>query len=144
MILKGKWKGVYKYNNQKYQEISGFEQTNFQLSIESFQNSVFRGTIQDDLSTGGTEGIGTIQGKINENRVEFIKEMPTLTLFIDNQGGRKIYNKPHPKIYYQGILSANQKTITGTWKIKFSIIWKGIIPIILLPTSGTWSIQNDE
>jgi hypothetical protein len=137
MITKGHWIGSYKFNNPAYQNMVGFEQTNFEIDIQDVYQEHFTGTVRDDLSTGGTEGVGKITGKADGEKIEFIKQMPVWTL-IDQKGTRKTYNKKHPKIYYSGIFSQDKKTISGQWKFKLGFHWIGILPIPIIPVKGTW------
>ena len=144
MINIGRWTGSYKYDKEINQKILGFDSTNFEIEITNVVNNTFKGVIQDDLSTGGTEGLGEIAGKVFGNKVEFIKQMPISTIIIDNKGTRKTLNKKHPKIYYTGTFSDDRKTISGSWRFKFGFIWFGIIPIPYFPTKGTWKMNLKE
>ena len=144
MIEIGHWIGQYKFDKEGHQKMSGFEATNFEIEITKVDADNFVGKVQDDLSTGGTEGIGKIIGKISGEKIEFIKQMPIMTLLVDKDGTRKTLNKKHPKIYYQGIFSSDRKSISGQWRFKFGVIWFGVIPIPIAPTKGTWAMKLKE
>tara|TARA_R110002167_G_scaffold79828_2_gene219852 strand:- start:1198 stop:1632 length:435 start_codon:yes stop_codon:yes gene_type:complete len=140
MIQLGNWSGNYSFLNPEINKIRGFEKTNFSIKITAVEKNKFTGRIQDDLTTGGTEGVGEIIGQINNNKVEFVKKMPIMTILVDSKGTRKTYNKKHRPIYYSGEFSIDKKTVTGTWRFKFGFIWIGIIPIPVKPSKGTWSM----
>ena len=144
MIAKGSWKGQYKYDDKSIQNVIGFEQTNFEIEIISTNDESFTGTVQDDLTTGGTRGVGEIIGKVNGMRVEFVKQMPIMSLIVNKRGTRKILNQKHRKIYYIGSLSDDGKRVSGRWKFKFGFIWTGMLPRIGLPTKGTWTMSRAE
>lgn len=144
MIEIGQWVGQYKFEKEVHQKMSGFESTNFELEVIKADNNNFFGKIQDDLSTGGTEGVGEIIGKISGEKIEFIKQMPIMTLMVGKNGTRETLNKKHRKIYYQGIFSSDRKSISGQWRFKFGFIWLGIIPIPVSPTKGTWTMKLKE
>ena len=144
MIIKGNWKGQYKYNLKAHPDIKGLEATNFEIEILSIVNEYFTGSVQDDLKTGGTEGIGEITGTITGNKIEFTKQMPVKTVLFNKRLGRKTFNKKHPPIYYSGTFSEGGKTVSGTWKFKFGFLWIGIFPIPMPPTSGTWTMSLIE
>jgi hypothetical protein len=124
--------------------MSGFEQTNFEIEITKVDNNSFIGTVKDDLTTGGTEGIGHIEGKVAGNNVKFVKQMPVMTLLVDRRGTRKTFNKKHRHIYYSGTFSGDRKSISGQWRHKFGFIWFGPIPIPILPVKGTWTMKLKE
>jgi len=141
MITTGHWIGQYKYDKAIHQEMNGFERTNFEIEITKVDNNHFTGIVRDDLSTGGTEGIGEITGKISGNRIEFIKQMPVMTLLLDKDLPRKTLNKKHPKIYYRGTFSVDGLSIAGQWRFKIGLTWFGFIPVLLHPTKGTWTMS---
>jgi hypothetical protein len=144
MIEIGYWIGEYKFDKEVHQKMSGFDSTNFEIEITKVDNCNFSGKVQDDLSTGGTEGIGEIIGKVSGEKIEFIKQMPVMTLMVGKDGIRKKLNKSHRKIYYQGIFSGDRKSISGKWRFKFGFIWFGLIPIPVTPTKGTWTMKIKE
>ena len=124
--------------------MSGFLQTNFDIEITSVDKNNFIGKVQDDLSTGGTEGVGEITGNVVGENVHFIKQMPIMTLMIGKDGTRKTFNKKHRKIYYSGTFSSDRKSISGQWRFKFGFLWIGFLPIPVIPTKGTWTMKISE
>ena len=141
MIEKGIWIGQYKFDNKAHLEITGFESTNFEIEITKVENNNFTGKVQDDLTTGGTEGIGEIAGKVFGENIQFVKQMPIMTVLLGKEGIRKTYNKKHRKIYYLGTFSGDRKSISGQWKFKFGFIWFGFIPVPVTPTKGAWKMK---
>ncbi len=141
MIQTGRWIGHYKFDREIQQKMNGFEFTNFEIEITCVDNNTFSGKVQDDLTTGGTEGTGEIKGKVSGNDVEFVKQMPIMTLLIGKEGKRKTLNRKHRRIYYTGTFSSDKRSVSGKWRFKFGFIWFGIIPIPVSPTSGTWSMR---
>lgn len=144
MIEKGTWTGSYRFSDPKINKIRGFEQTNFVIQIREVDGESFSGTVEDDLSTGGMEGVGEIHGKVIGDRIEFVKQMPRMTLLVDKNGTRKTQNKKHRLLYYSGQFSADKKEIKGAWKFKPGFIWYGIIPIPVGSTKGTWTMDLKE
>jgi len=144
MISHGTWKGQYKYDDKFHQKLKGVDATNFEIIITSTEGDRFNGSVQDDLTTGGTEGIGEIVGKISGDKIEFIKQMPVMTVMVDKKGTRKTFNRKQRKIYYTGVFSNDRKTITGQWQFKFGFIWIGIIPIPVQANKGTWAMHLTE
>lgn len=140
MIQIGQWKGYYNYFGEKVNKFRQFENTNFDIEILTVDGNHFTGKVQDDLDTGGAEGVGDITGQIHENRIDFVKAMPVLTLIVDEKGTRKIFNKKHPPIFYTGEFSSDARTVNGTWQIRFGIVWFGIIPLPIMPLKGAWSM----
>lgn len=144
MIVKGIWKGQYKYDNKVHQKHKGVDATNFEINITTVDNNHFSGTVEDDLITGGTEGIGEITGVVTGKLVEFIKQMPVKTILNPHTGERKTYNKKHPKIYYTGMMSEDGKSITGKWKFKPGVIVLAIMLLFGVKNSGTWTMTLCE
>jgi hypothetical protein len=144
MIKIGHWIGHYKFDKEAHQKMTGFDSTNFEIEITHLDKNIFFGTVKDDLFTGGTEGIGEVHGKVKGDIVEFVKQMPVMTLLVDKVGTRKTLNKKHRKIYYSGTFSSDKKSISGQWRFKFGFIWSGLIPIPVIPTKGTWTMKLTE
>jgi hypothetical protein len=144
MIEKGNWKGLYKYHNKVHQELKGVDGTKFEIDITKIDNGHFAGTIQDDLATGGTEGVGEITGHVIGNQMYFVKQMPVLTVLILRDGTRKTFNKKHRKIYYTGTFSDDGKTVSGQWKFKFGFTLVGLLLIIGKANKGTWTMTLTE
>lgn len=144
MIQTGQWTGNYSFDNDKISKARGFEKTFFEIEILSVSDKMFTGEIQDDLTTGGTEGIGEILGKITGNGIDFVKLMPVLTLLVGKNGTRKTYNKKHRPIYYTGQFSSDGQTVGGTWRFKFGFIWIGIFPVPIMPCKGIWSMTRKK
>ncbi|TFF36326.1 hypothetical protein [Mucilaginibacter psychrotolerans] len=139
MIAKGNWQGYYQFDNKRHESMRGHKHTYFGIAIVNIADNRFSGTVQDDLASGGTEGIGEITGTVDGDEVEFIKQMPVMTV-LRADGTRQTFNKKHRKIYYAGKLSADGMSISGQWRFKFGFLWIGIIPIPMPPTSGTWTM----
>jgi hypothetical protein len=139
--MKGTWNGYYTYNNQAAQEAIGHQMTYFKLKIKEINKDYFTGEVSDDLESGGSAGIGFIKGVINKRNVDFIKEMPINTI-IDFDGKRREFDRKHPKIYYSGILSLDNKTIEGEWRFKFGFMFIGFLPIPVLPTKGKFEMRK--
>ena len=113
MIQLGQWAGHYSFMDEKINKIRGFEKTFFEIEILSVNNNEFAGKIQDDLTTGGTEGIGQVSGKIVGDRIDFVKLMPVMTWIVDREGTRKTLNRKHSPIYYSGQFSSDGQTFRG-------------------------------
>lgn len=144
MIKIGHWVGQYKFDKEVHQKMTGFDSTNFEIEITTVDNNNFLGKVQDDLTTGGTEGIGEIEGKVRGDIVEFVKQMPVMTLLVGNKGRKNTLNRKHRKIFYSGIFSSDRKSISGQWRFRFGFIWFGLIPIPIAPTKGTWEMKLTE
>lgn len=140
MIAKGSWQGYYQFDNKAHESMRGHKQTYFGIDIVNVYGNQFSGTVQDDLASGGTEGIGEITGTVDGSRVEFVKQMPVMTV-LRADGTRQTFNKKHRKIYYSGELSADGKSISGQWRFKFGFLWIGIIPIPMESSKGTWAMS---
>ncbi|HUM98772.1 MAG TPA: hypothetical protein PK275_13025 [Chitinophagaceae bacterium] len=144
MIKVGQWIGQYKFDKETHQKITGFDSTNFVIEIINVDSNCFRGNVHDDLTTGGTEGIGGIQGEVTGDIVKFVKQMPVMTLILGKNKTKKTLNRKHRKIYYSGKFSDDKKSISGHWRFKFGFIWFGLIPIPVAPTRGTWTMKLKE
>lgn len=138
--MMGTWKGYYRYDNKTAQKRIGADLTHFTIVIHSFDGKNFKGTVNDDLSSGGMEGEGQIIGKVENNEVTFRKLMQKST-YVYKDGTRKTLNKKHPTIYYTGIISADKLHMEGNWKFKWQIMFLfGLIPFPVKPFPGTWSM----
>jgi len=142
--MKGNWNGNYKYDKKEIQKIIGFEQTNFKIIINEFDNINFVGKVIDDQNTGGMKGEGEIIGKVENGIINFIKQMPNNSLILNLDGDRKQTNKKHSPIYYTG-KQVNPNKFIGTWKFKNRIgLLFGFLPIIFSPGKGQWEIEREQ
>jgi hypothetical protein len=143
--MRGTWQGYYTYNNPKMRKHVGFEKTYFTIEIHSFDGITFGGNVTEDLANGGMPGTGYVIGTLNNLSLTFQKLMPMYSAIVIKNGARRKEDKQHNTLYYKGILSADGKTASGTWKFKRVIILVfGFIPVPYNPGSGTWSMQLAE
>ena len=139
--MTGKWIGSYRYSSRLMQNLIPQNETGFEITINEFDGIHFAGTVQDDAQTGGTPGTGVINGHMQENRIEFIKEMPVRSSYSTN--GKRIIEegKKHPKIFYSGILEPDKMKAKGVWQIKMGFSLIGWLPALILPTKGEWTME---
>lgn len=138
--MTGSWTGTYKFLSKRIPEEIRNLETIFKVEIIEFDGKNFSGTVQDDLETGGMNGVGKIVGKVKNGMVEFVKEMPIRTVYMPD-GSKIEEDKPHRKIYYSGKILENQ--IEGVWRFKFGI-GKVNNRLVIFPTSkGTWKMKKD-
>lgn len=142
MIRKGQWTGRYSFSNEKVTKIRGFDHTRFDMEILHADGDTFTGTIRDDQATGGMEGIGKIRGTSKGNTIEFVKQMPVMTVLVN--GSKRTFPRKHRPIYYSGQFSPDKNTVSGSWRFKFGFIWFGWIPVPAVPLKGTWTMEFSE
>ena len=143
-FLQGIWKGTYTFYDKRVNLARGFGHTAFVIEITALNGNQFTGTVQDDSETGGMEGVGTIHGNFDGKSIRFVKQMPVMTLLMNDQGLRKKLPKKHRPIYYSGTISADYKSIEGVWKFKSGIVWMGLFPMPMVTSKGTWSMRLTE
>ena len=142
--MRGTWDGYYKYSDSAFQKALGFDRTNFVITIHNVDKNIFKGTVTDDQTTGGMDGIGRITGTIHGNTVKFTKHMP-YGLEFDLQGDTYNTGKKHPTLYYSGTLSKDGRHAKGIWKFGIKIyMLLGILPIPYRQGTGTWEIKLRE
>lgn len=140
MNLKGIWKGFYQYDPKGFAESYMGRRTGFTITITSLEEFHFEGTVYDDLESGGTRGIGIIEGKIKNNKIRFVKKMPiSTTVYPDGTVVEE--NKPHRNIYYEG--KFENTIFKGTWRFKFGIEFRRGISIYF-PSKGTWEMEKSH
>ncbi len=138
-----KWTGSYKYTKDKLQKLTRSDQTDFEIEIISSKGNSFVGKVVDKSPTGATAGVGEITGNVSGNGIEFVKKMPVMALIKGNELVH-MQHKRHRDIFYVGIISADGKSMSGEWKFKFGFGLLGILPVMFLPTSGTWKMTAIE
>ena len=137
----GNWKGYYKFDNERIQQAMGHDKTNFTIVIESYEDGKFLGKVNDDVTTGGMKETGNIAGAVNKNQIRFKKFMPVNCIILES-GERIMRGRKHPTPYYKGILSDDQKEISGKWFFKKKIgFLYGFVPVMYSPGKGTWSMK---
>ena len=123
--LVGRWSGKYTYDPMS--DILKLPTIEFALEINSEVTGRFRGTVQDDLATGGSEA-GTVEGHLSGDRVLFVKRMPAL-YFLESNRVRHVAEcvrewwgleldgpVPAPPIFYEGAFVADG-SLTGRWHV---------------------------
>lgn len=139
--MKGEWQGYYRYNSAAIQQKRGIDKTYFYMHIQSADNGRFSGTVEDDLSTRGTPGTGSIKGSLTGRHIAFVKLMPIKTMLAAN--GESVHMKEkHPPLYYSGTVSEDGQSIQGSWKFKFGFTMVGFLPMPVFPISGTWYMEK--
>ena len=142
--LKGKWKGSYTFSDNQVNIARGFDHTLFEIEITTIDGNLISGIVQDDMATGGMQGVGTIVGTLDEGTIHFVKQMPVMSLLMNRQGLRKTLPKKHRPIYYTGNISKDSTSVEGTWKFKPGIVWMGLFPMPMVSSKGSWSMQLVE
>lgn len=143
-MIKKKYRGSYQYNSQKIQELIGHKRTFFNLEFEIFEDDTLKGTVEDDISTGGMTEVGEIRGEVYEDSIFFQKQMPHYG-GIDKNGNIIIqHKKKHPSLFYVGQISTGN-SYTGTWEFeKMWFLWLGFIPYRRSMGNGTWEMTLIE
>lgn len=136
----GTWKGKYKYHLKKGVEFND-QEVEFIIEIKEFDGEKFSGTVQDNDEYFGTKGIGTIEGKIKENTIDFVKQMPVKTLVLNHKKRVEDSSKKHRPVYYSGS-SDQHNSFSGTWKIKGGIGFFNKQLYLSLPTKGFWEMSK--
>lgn len=116
--------------------------TKLQFEMDLIQNGdAISGTATDISGVGVNEFVATIEGIINGNSIEFVKQY---TFAHTYQAGGKTKlnkNKKGPEIHYVGKYDEEKHLFEGTWKIssKFKIL--GFIPYTF-ESNGTWEMKR--
>jgi hypothetical protein len=141
--MTGDWSGTYTYNIPDEFKDEKTKEVEFTIKINKVVGKRFEGIVQDNLETGGTPGIGSIQGEFSEYEASFEKNMPILCK-IELDGTHTIEkDKKHPTILYEGEFSRSKKQISGNWRFKKKVlIWKGIIPFWVTPGHGNFKMNK--
>lgn len=143
--LVGIWKGSYTYNLPDEFKDLNMQEVEFTIKINNVKGNKFKGTVEDNLKTGGTPGIGNIIGSFTDQTITFDKKMPIHAIVDQNNKHYIDENKKHPTILYEGKFSRSKKHITGTWRFKKRIIiWKGLIPIWHSSGNGTFTMRKEN
>ncbi|MDR7128046.1 hypothetical protein J2X69_000374 [Algoriphagus sp. 4150] len=143
--LPGTWIGTYRYNITDDFKDEKTKEVEFTINITSVKGKKFEGSVEDNLSTGGTPGIGRISGKYSDSEVSFNKNMPIYAEMSSNKEHVLDKNKLHPTIMYVGEFSRDKKTISGVWRFKKKVlVWKGIIPYWITPGTGDFTMRKKE
>jgi len=141
--LLGMWVGTYAYSDpQLYPPSFSKAPVEFEIVIERVQGDRFFGRVKDTSVTGGTPGTGTITGRVVDDAVEFVKQMPISQHYGINGKSTTNANKPHRPLHYAGLFSRSKKQLTGTWRFKSGWLWKGLLPYRVSYGTGTWTMSK--
>lgn len=143
--MTGIWMGTYTYNIPDEFKDERTKEVEFTININLVKGKVFEGSVEDNLSTGGTPGIGKITGEYSDYELSFEKNMPIHATINKNREHLVDKNKKHPTIIYEGEFSRDKKIITGIWKFKKKVlVWRGIIPYWIIPGTGGFTMRKKE
>jgi hypothetical protein len=143
--LKGIWHGTYQYSIPDEFKDDKMIDVNFTLTIDTIKGKSFSGTVEDDLSSGGTPGIGVIKGTFDKDSIYFTKKMPVLSQVDEHRKHTNDTNKKHPTLVYEGVFSRSKHILTGTWKFKSkTVVWNGLIPSFVSRGNGTFVMSKPK
>lgn len=126
-----RWVGVYEYDNIPEFDLTR-ESVAFKLEFCFASDTDFTGQVCDDVNSSMPEP-GTIAGKLDGNKIEFVKRMPKAT-YMELDGSSRKFDCPHPDIYYVGKFISDENLMVGTWE--FAPISTGALEY--LGVTGTW------
>jgi hypothetical protein len=127
--LLGTWEGAYEYDVSEGVDKQNFPKVRFTITITEVKNNTFVGTVEDNISDGGMEGIGGINGKFTDETLRFFKFMP-FSMTIDQNGKHYVdKTKKHPTLIYEGDFSRSKNHISGQWHFKPKKLLFGLIKL---------------
>ena len=139
--MTGKWVGTYKYSTTKDFDYNAVT-VQFTIHIDHFDGKNFSGTIRDEDHEFGTKGEGTVEGRIENDHIHFVKKMPIATMRTTEGNRIEFPKKKHRPIYYSGKLNA-ENDYSGKWKI-IKFIHFGFPLYISFGNKGTWELRKSE
>lgn len=71
--MKRKWLGQYSYYGRVPINLHD-SITEFVIVIDEYTDSKFSGVVEDDMKTGGTKGVGIVNGILKGSKVLFVKK----------------------------------------------------------------------
>lgn len=135
--MKGIWIGTYQHESERIPEERRKQRTKFKINIIDFDDGNFSGEIEDEVESGGMHGVGKVEGKLNDNKITFIKMMPVQTVYMPDGTRMQLQNR-HRNIYYSGIVSGD--SIKGVWRLKFGVRLINNKIAIYYPIKGNWEM----
>lgn len=138
MDITGIWSGTIVYGKM-YRGHAGKEMV-FEMTIEQ-ETQTITGSSRDISGEGLNNDLATIRGSVANNKIEFIKQYPSLHLY--QKGKTKIDSSHRGKeISYTGLYDSESHVFTGTWKFSNSKKLLGFIP--LRGPSGKWIMHRKD
>jgi hypothetical protein len=130
-IIEGTWLGEYQYAAVPGVFTGGLP-TKFTLNLQETKYGFFRGSVQDDPTTGMPEP-GTIFGWRSGERIYFLKRMPSRYVRQMDPETKQVSERirrdgrRHPTILYTGRWLSGENQLEGRWRF----VRPGRVP-------GTW------
>jgi hypothetical protein len=142
--LLGTWEGAYEYDLPDIFEKKYFPKVRFTITITEVKGNTFIGTVEDNVSDGGMEDIGQIEGKFTATTIQFLKTMPFL-VEKDQYGKNHLdKTKKHPILIYNGAFSRSKNNISGDWIFKPKTRFFGLIKLANSMDKGTFTMHKVE
>jgi hypothetical protein len=149
----GTWRGHYSYDpNPDLPDVP--ERTGFVLRLkQSWWFGWLTGEVSDD-PPHGMPGLGSVEGRVRADRIEFVKRMPEfhvchegrstpLAEYLAAFGHHLDESPPHAPIHYTGVYVAATDELVGTWEIRagrMTILCEGGLLGLDLPAArGRWT-----
>jgi hypothetical protein len=132
------WHGTYRYDiNDEFNPSEKQTQFEMYLTLKWFRR--FAGEIAED-ETGIPEW-AKVEGHVNGQLIHFNKKYPSLWASDGNGEMVTIPGQSSVEIIYDGKLSEDNRTITGTWQIPFQTRIIFGQDCEFAETSGTWGAK---
>lgn len=140
--LDGTWFGTYRYDHPKFDRQMGV--VPFTMEFVESEDGSFAGWVEDDVSSGGTPGRGSIQGRRAGDDIRWLKRMPVWAWMVITPDGKRVMktdpNRRHPTLSYRGRMS-DDGTASGRWSFTGVI---GFLSWMLTfgRGGGTWTLRR--
>ena len=132
MALQGTWTGAYGYDDGIASDVA------FAIEILEEGSGGFKGIVQD--GAGGHPMPGEVRGKVDDERIEFLKTMPA-TLFRFPDGRREVAEGRPQKIAYRG-QADGPNAFSGTWTVRGGLKMYGGRVYISRTSHGHWHMSR--
>jgi hypothetical protein len=140
----GKWIGWYEFDDARVQLLTANMKSRYTIFIDTLTGNSFSGSVQDDPDSSMMHEVGKIEGFLKGDKIYFKKLMP-VSYELDATGKQIKKDKPHPPIYYEGVIDGSRTKAKGTWFFKRTIGFMfGFIPIPYRPGRGTWEMELEK
>jgi len=137
--ISGNWKGQIILGREY--GIDEGKTTEFETEINQ-EDITISGTAIDTKGVGINPYPADIKGTFSKGKINFVKQY-RVGHYVVNQEVKVIKSRKGPEINYTGVFDNTTQSFTGSWEMKVSKIFFGLIPLNK-KTSGTWNMKKSN
>ncbi len=132
------WKGKFSYDPEEYGQM---DDVDFELYVE-LDNGIFEGKVYDDEFRDVYDGLASVKGFIDQERIHFVVTYPVSYSMDENKEVTIDTTKKGHDVIYDGILNPISEKWEGDWEILEEEPIEGSTDVYQFHSTGGWEMSR--